>query len=431
MKDSKDIVCCVVDYGCTGISLAETLSKSFKKVYFHSPIDDEFRNVKATCQGDGIEGVERCDDFLDPAIFDEVSLYCFPDIGWGGTQKFLRRAGKAVWGSMGADDFELYRTRFLDLLKKMDLPVIPSVRIKGITNLELYLKENENKWVKVNCYRDNMETWHHVDWAHSHLYLDELAVEFGGLKDEVVFVVQDDLDTDIEIGYDGWTIDGKFPSAVFSGYEKKNELYLGSQLEYDKLPDAIKEVNAAMSPFLKEWGYRNFIATEIRVKDDVPYFIDPTMRMPGQTGEQLLETCTNLADVIWYGANGEVIEPEYAALFSAEATLHYTASNTEWRALRVPPDIKQWVKLYHYCELDGMCHFPPAKNDELGIVLGMGDTIEAAIDHLRENLDELGDEPVKTNLSGFKDLLESIEEAEKEGIDFTNQQIPDPSTVLE
>ena len=64
---------------------------------------------------------------LDPEHFDEIDLWIFPDIGWGGTQKTLRKMGKAVWGSMGGDDFELYRTRFLDLLKQLKLPVCHSM----------------------------------------------------------------------------------------------------------------------------------------------------------------------------------------------------------------------------------------------------------------------------------------------------------------
>ena len=299
MKHESEVTAVVCDYGTLGIALAEKLAKTFRKVCFHSPIDDEFRNIKACCHGYGVEGVERCDDFLDPDVFDEADLYIFPDIGWGGTQKYLRRAGKAVWGSMGADDFELYRTRFISLLEKMELPIIPSVKIKGLTNLALYLEKNENKWIKVNCYRDNMETWHHISWGHSRLYLDELAVEFGGLKDEIVFVVQDDLETDVEIGYDGWTVDGQFPSAVFSGYEKKNELYLGSWLDAENLPDVVKEINSAISPVLDGYGYRNMLATELRVKDDVAYFIDPTFRMAGQTQEHLTNTCDNLPEVIW------------------------------------------------------------------------------------------------------------------------------------
>ena len=430
MKEASEITALCADYGTLGIELCRTLSKTYKRVLLYIPNEDEFRNIKECCKGDGIDGVERVDEIFDPEHFDDLDLAIFPDIGWGQTQKFLRAQGKAVWGSMGGDEFELYRTRFLDLMKRLDLPIIPSVKIKGLTNLELHLKDKKNKWVKVNKFRGNTETFHWIDVDHSSLILDGLKVEFGGLKEQPIFVVQDDLETDVEIGFDGWTVDGQYPESVFSGYEKKNELYLGSLLEYDKLPDAIKDVNEAMAPVFKELGYRNFFATELRIKDDVAYFIDPTMRMPGQTGEQLLETCTNLADVIWAGANGEMIVPEYAAKFSAEATMYYTAGEDDWRVLTIPEKVRDSIKLYHFCELDGVFHFPPAKNTELGVVLGMGDTIVEAIDNLKENFDAMKDEPVKIRADGFKDLVESIESAEEEGIEFTSQPLPEPEEVV-
>src|SRR5208282_1564590 len=167
-------------------------------------------------------------------------------------------------------------------------------------------------------------------------------------------LVQDNLPTDIEIGYDGWSVDGRFPKQTFQGYEKKNELYLGSMLDYDKLPKQVIEVNEAISDVLRRYGYRNFIATEIRVVDDKPFFIDPTMRMPGQTGEQLLETCSNLPEVILAGAGGELLDPQFDHLFAAEATLHYTDHTDGWKVLDIPEYVRKWFKGYHYCMGDGL-----------------------------------------------------------------------------
>lgn len=417
------------DYG-SFISLADKLGETFKKVYYHSPVLEEFQSIELCCKGDGLERVERLDDFWEPDKYDEIDLFVFPDIGWGGSQRFLRRAGKLVWGSMGADELELYRTRFLKTIKELGLPVVNSVKVKGLTNLANHLKQVKDKWVKINRYRANMETWHHLDWQHSERKLEEMAVTFGGLKEHVVFVVQDDLPEAIEIGYDGWTVDGKFPSASFQGYEKKNELYLGSRLDYEDLPEYVRQVNEAMAPVLRQYQYRNFMATEIRVLDDTPYFIDPTMRMPGQTGEQLLQTCKNLAEVVYHGAAGELVEPEFVCEFAAEATLHYTADG-EWKVLKVPEKIRDWFKGYHYCEADGALHFPPHKSDEVGVVIGIGDTIEDAIGHLFLNKSNFGDEPISAETAGFVNLLNQINKAEKEGIEFTDQKIPEPATVLE
>lgn len=429
MKPVEDVTCLCADYG-TFICLAEKLAETYKKVYYYAPIDAEYRDAQDWVIGDGLPKVERVHELVTPELIKEVDLWVFPDIGWGGFQKYLRSIGKAVWGPMGADELELYRTKFLKVVESLGLPVAPYKVCRGLTELSDYLKENTRKWVKINVFRQNMETWFHLDWEHSRNKLNEMACCFGGVSEEVVFVVQDEIESDVEIGYDGWSVDGKYPNISAQGYEKKNELYLGSTREYDDLPELVKVVNESFGPILESYGYRNFFATEIRVKDDLPYFTDPTLRMPGQTGEQLLESCANLGIVIWEGANGTLIEPTFSSQFLAEATLHYTGDVEGWKTVKVPEEVRQWIKLAQFCLVDGRYEFPPHANDEVGVVLGLGDSIENAIDHLKDNLESLGDEPVEAHLDGFKDLIESIEEAEKEGMEFTDDPLPDPKEVI-
>lgn len=426
MKDLSEIVCAICDYG-TFESLANTMAEATAKTYYHTPCEEEYQTVEKCVIGDGLPKAERLDDPHD--VIDEVDLWLFPDIGFGGFQRYLKKLGKAVWGSMGASDLELYRTRFLKLLRELELPVANSVTLRGVTALAEHLKGVKDKWVKVNRYRGNLETWHHIDYEHSRAKLAEMACLF--MCDQFVFVVQDSIPDAIEIGYDGWTVDGKYPACSFSGYELKNKLYLGSLLDYEELPEEVRTVNEAMSPVLREYGYRNFVATEIRVKDGDPYFIDPTKRMAGQTQEHLLETCTNLPQVIWQGANGELIKPEFSHKFAAEATLHYTADCEGPMVLKVPEEIERFVKLYHYCQSDGLYHFPHGKNDEVGVVIGQGDTIEDAIQSVKDRFDALGDEPVRIDFEGFTDLLAEIQTAEDEGVDFSDQPVPDPSIVVE
>lgn len=429
MKDVSEIVCCVVDYG-TFTDLAVTLSRTFAKQYYHTPVQEEYLDVKKCCLAKGVAGIERVDDFMHPDIVDEVDLWVFPDIGFGGHQQYLRAIGKPVWGSMGLHSMELYRTKFMEFLDSVDLPVVPTVTITGLENLAEHLKSVTNKWIKVNRYRANMETWKHINYAHSIPKLNCLACEFGGMASQITFVIQDEIETSVEIGYDGWTVRGQFPKSSFQGYEKKNELYLGSLLDYHELPEAIRAVNEAMGPLLSQWGYANFIATEIRwVSEDEFYFIDPTMRMPGQTGEQLLETCSNLADVIWKGANGELIDPTWHAPYAAEATVHYTEKDDGWKTIHVPEEIEQWFKPGHYCVVDGMLQFPPGKNDEIGVIMGIGETIEESIDALKEHFSKFDGEPVCMRDDLFVDLLKSINDAENEGLEFSDQEIPKPESV--
>jgi hypothetical protein len=435
MKPIEDVVCCVVDYG-TFICVAEKLAETMRTVYYYSPFSQEYQDVRDCIQGAGLDRVERLDYIFKPDIYDTIDLWVFPDIGYGDLQQFLRRDGKAVFGHFGFNEVEVYRTLFLDTLEEVGLPLTHNEVITGLGALNDYLQDpdHENKWIKVNRFRNQMDTWHHKTYEESKRTLDSLAVIFGGAKDKIVFIVQDDIKAEGEIGYDGWCIDGNYPVRSFQGYEKKNELYLGSCLEYTDLPAEVRLVNERMAPKLAEYGYRNWWSTEIRVAGGVPYFIDATPRMAGQTGEHQLETCRNFADVIWQGANGIVIEPDFQWKVAAEATLHYQ-SNTkdptitdEWKMLRIPDEVLPWVKLYHYCKIDGAYHFPGRNTDEVGVAIGVGDTVEQALRHLGLVLDALKNQPVSADVSGFASLFKSINAAEKRGMSF-GVPMPKPEII--
>lgn len=428
MKSPQEVVCTVVDFG-SFVSLAEKLAETYAKVNYHSPIEREFRCFEDAVIGKGIQKVTKIPSFIDNKIINETSLWIFPDIGYGAEQQYLRSLGKSVWGSNGADEYERLRTLFTETVESLGLPMVGTKTIRGVPELSDYLKTVKNKWVKINEFRDDMETWHHIDYAHSVPELGRLWTTFGDAN-WVVFVVQDALDGATEIGYDGWSIDGWFPDSSYQGYEKKNELYLGARTNYDDLPEELRAVNEKWCKVLEEYQYRNFIATEIRNVEGVSYFIDPTQRMPGQTGEQLLETIENLPDVILAGANGEEVQPEWKAEFSTSATLCYNGEKAGQKVIKVPEEARQWVKLCRYGYWDGAYHFPANPREDVGVVIGYGNTIPDAIKSVVDHFELIGDDSLCIHPEGFKDILEDIQKAEAEGIEFTNTEIPDPETAL-
>lgn len=423
MIEPSQITACVYDYG-TFLDLASRLGETYKRVLYYSPHETEYQDAKLCVIGTGIPTVERCDDPLD--YVDEIDLHIFPDIAMGGLQRHLRSMGKPVWGSFGGTDLELYRTRFQKMLADVGLPIANTRKVVGLNALEEIMRKEKDKWIKLNRFRANYETFHHIDWEHSVPDMLHLRQEFGGVSEKVVFVVQDPIPDAQEVGYDGYCIDGKYPAKSFQGYELKNKLYLGSWLPADELPDMVQEVNEAIGPVLKKIGYRNFLATEIRDS----FFIDITPRHAGQTQEHLQRTCTNLPEIIAAGAEGEMVEPEFEAKFAAEATLHYTGCGDAWRILRVSEEAKENVRLTSYCQDGDVYHFPPGKNDEVGVVIGNGNTVQEAIDDLKENYELLKEEPVKAEISGFVDILKDIEKAQADGIKFSTKPIPKPESVV-
>lgn len=433
MKDAKDVICACIDHGYYS-ALAERLARDFKHVYYNSNSESEFQCVAQSIYGDGMESVERTEDYLDPKIFNDIDLFVFPEIGYSSLQKHLRSLGKAVWGSFDATNLEMYRTQFLDFVKDCGLPVAPSVKIQGLTDLEKYLKDHPNVYVKIDRFRGDMETFHWIDEKHGQAKMAELACTFGPLRECPWFVVQDPIEATAEIGYDGWFIAGEkggYPESSFYGYEGKNETALLAMRKYTQLPKQIRQVNEAIKPKLDSMGYRNFMSTEIRVdKSGKPFFIDPTFRQAGMTCEQLQETCENLGEIIWNGANGIVVQPKWKYRFAASTTIHYNGSSADqWKVLEVPEKVKPWVKLAHYCEYEGMAVIPPCGNDELGVIIAAGNSVTETLTALRANVDALGDQPFTVETEGFVDLIEDIRKAEQQGMKFSDSPLPSREQV--
>ena len=424
---------CIVDSGYF-ISLARKLSESFKKVYYCTPTDREFLSINDFAMGVGFPEIEKIEgyEFMRPEILKTIDAFIFSDIGYSPIQSYLKSIGKPVWGAFDATELEVYRTKFLEAIAKLGMPVAPYKVIKGWTKLNEYLKTVKNKWIKIDQFRKEVETWYHIDYAHS---VDELTREslvLGGMKDNVTYIVQDKIESSRETGGDLWTIEGQYPSKYFFGFEDKNENYLASLKDADKMPKSVIEVNEKLAPLFKKYGYKGEFATEIRETETKYYFIDPTFRFPGMSGEHQLETCSNLAYVIYYGAQGKFIEPVWDYNFAVVSSAHYCGANSAdgWSTVKVPEEIERWVKFSHCCKIDGYYKFTLEEAKDLGVVIGAGKTLIDAFKMLRKNIDALKEEPIEFRLNGFLKLLSSARELEKNGTKFSNDKLPEDSEIL-
>lgn len=359
----------------------------------------------------------------------------FPDASDAGPQLELESQGYAVWGSREASDLERYRGFFLDKMDELGLPYPDTKRLIGLTELRAYLQEHDGEelYIKISRWRGDMETWRHERYAESKGKLDLIAMRMGPELSEIVtFYVQKPVETDIEAGSDPYCIDGHWPDSIIVGYEKKGESYLAAVQPREEISEKIWRVNEAFTPFLKEHRYRNFFSTEVRIKDDVTSFLDPCCRCPSPAGEEQLEMYGNFGDIVWHGAHGIMVQPEYTAKFCGEAIVSWAGEKDEWRVVTIPDEIRQWFKPYACVEREGRWSWPPDdENPVIGCIVGIGDTIPEVIDHLKEVAGMMKDLPVDVKVEPISDLLTEVKEAEKEGIAFTDQKIPEPSTVIE
>ena len=108
--------------------------------------------------------------------------------------------------------------------------------------------------------------------------------------------------------------------------------------------------------------------------------------MPAPPGELYQTMVGNLAEIMWYGAEGILIEPEYVAKWGAEVLLISDWASDNWQQVSFPKSVRESVKLRKFCVIDGEYYVVPGMA-EIGAVIGMGDTAQEAIEEAKRVAD--------------------------------------------
>lgn len=424
MKPIEDATVLVFDHGLF-LPIAHRLSKKFKRVLYYTPSEEAFATLNKHIIGDGFSDIERCDDIWK--IKKEVDCWCFPDIQHSGLQLELESQGFAVWGSRNGDSLEINRQKFNRVLAEVGLPVAKHFVIKGLTNLRSHLSDKTDKYVKISKYRGTCETFHWRDQDLDSGWLDAMAVKLGPAQDLLSFLVVDPIECEVEVGGDTYCVDGQWPSLMIHGDEEKDRCYFGAVTPFDDMPEDLKKIMEAFSPVLKKERYRNQWSMETRDGR----FIDATCRggLPS-TGSQL-NIWSNFPEIVWFGAHGELVEPIPSHEFACETILSLKSKPHEWGKTRIPEELSEHAQFAACCEIDGAICFPPDghSGDDVGWLVSNGDTMEETINEMNR-LVELLPDGLDAAVLDLIELIAKIQAGEKEGIEFTKQEVPEPISVI-
>ena len=407
--DLSDKTVAVIDNGLFA-ELAAVLAPSFGRTLYCSTWKTAFPRSNAAAIGKGLEGVQRIESIWP--FIDQIDLFVFPDILNGDYQLYLRKLGKRVWGSGSAEELELSRAHAKRWMRDAGLPVGPYKVIKGITELRRHLQSNENRFVKISRYRGEMETFFAPNYWLVEPRIAELEHALGIEKDFAEFVVEEPIEAKAEVGYDGFTIDGKYPYEALFGVETKDAGYLGQVVPYSSLPRSVGFVNQKLSPVFRELKYRGFWSSEIRVADDgTPYLIDPCCRMASPPGELYLYLISNLADVIWAGADGDLVEPEWKHEWGAQLVLQSGWAEHGWQPIEFPEEYREHIKLHYPRIVNGRHYFVPQQvaMPEIGSVVAGGSTKREAIEAVTNIAEQVKGYDVKFNAQALEDAAASMD----------------------
>lgn len=409
MANLKSKTVLVYDYG-QFVELAVTLSKSFGRTLYFAPwVMGGAPTSKILRIGEGIAGIERVDEIW-PHL-DDIDLVVFPDAYEPGLQEYLQGRGKRVWGARSGSELELDRVKSKQLSKTLRIDIAPYKVVTGIEALRSHLKANDDQWVKISNTRGDMETFHAKSYAASEQRLDELEHNLGAEKSVMEFVVEAGIDPAVEVGYDGYTVDGGFPDNSLVGVETKGKAYFGRTMAYRSLPKQVRSVNEKLAPALEAYGYRGFISTEIRCKGDKAYLIDPCCRCGTPPSELYQVMIENLGDVLYDGAGGDLVEPDYREQYGAMVMLSSEWAMTNWQHVRFPDNVRENVKLHNMRMIDGQYYVIPHIDgrSQIGAVVATGNTADAAIAECKRIADLVEGEGIEKQTDALDQAREQLD----------------------
>jgi hypothetical protein len=419
VKDISEVVCGFADFGLF-VEMARVLGCKYKKVYYCNPSwKSAFPRIQQAKVGSGFDEIEVIDDVYQK--INDIDLLVYSDVGQGWEQKYLADNGKAVWGCRVGEELEFYRDSCKELMRELGLPVGNYEVVKGVPALRDYLKEHKDQYVKINKWRGSFETFKAPNYNLVMPLLDQIEHDFGGMKNEMEFVVEDMLKDKFEVAIDAYNIDGIMPKKMLYGVEVKDEAYIAKFVNYEAIPKSLRVFDEKIAPILKKYKYRSFYSPETRIgKDKVPYMIDLCARSPSPPNEVYQIFYENLAEIVWKGANGVCVDPKPKSKWAAEALIHSSWATQHWQPIEFPKEYADRIKLRNGVKIDGKYYTMPQSGlgdlPEIGAVVGYGDTQKAAIDMVKEIAESIEAYYIEVKSDALDKAVDEIETAKEYGV---------------
>ena len=377
----KQSLCVVDNVGGAYLPIALRLAEHFGKVYYHSVNQSPFPLMALDQIGKGYDKIERVDEFWNK--LDDFDIILFPDIYFNDYGYILRKMGKLVWGGTEAEQLETNRKLFKQELESVGLKVAPTKYLTGVTNLVKELKACKDKWVKMSYYRGEGETTKHINWNQSEILIDQMNYQMGPLAEIAEFQLEDNIDSIAEVGYDGWTVNGKMSDGQIWGLEVKDCGYIGKASKYSEMPTPIKMTNDKFNPVLQKYGHTGFYSTEVRyTKDGDTYYTDPCVRGGSPPSNVYMKMISNWSDIITQGCMGNLVEPKFTCKYGVEIILKSNYCNGNTLPVMIPQEYKDNVALKGSYYMNGKDYIIPFSQagikdmEAFGSVVAVGDNLD-------------------------------------------------------
>lgn len=424
MKPISEVTACVVDLGIF-IEVSRVLARTYKKVFYCNPSGvTQFTDPDQSMIGYGFPEIEVVHN-VGEAINRGAELLIYLDTSHGQDQvAYAEKCGLHVWGSRLAERFELDRLKCKKKQEDLKLALGPYWVIHGITELRKFMENPKGKgkkyYLKISFTRGVFETFNfdaRNPWLVSNV-VDEIALKLGDYKDHQELIIEEDLENTIDLAFDAYNIDGQLPSKGALGSEDKGSAYLCRIVKYSDLAPALREYDIKMAPTFKHDKFRGFYSAESRCfKDGKVIMNDLAPRNGSPPAELLQELYKNLAEIIYKGAQGIVVDPVCEDKWGAELILFSMNAMDKKQAVHVPRSMSRYVKLRNCVRIDGhLWVLPqPSKTSNIGAAIGWGNSMEDALEMAKEVADSVEGYCIESTSGSLESAEKQVEKLKSYG----------------
>lgn len=327
--------------------------------------------------------------------------------------KFLREIfpQKSIFGSGAGEVLEHNRWALKQQLVKLGLPVGKSYRIIGLDKLRKFLQEKPDKFIKTNIFRKDVESFYAKNYKTVEQRLNGLEVKFGILSDTIEFIGEDPINTECELGYDGFFNGSDYTNNCFLGIEWHKEVYVAKFIKTSELPKPMLETMNKFKPVLQNMKYRGALSTEEKILSDKEhYLIDWCSRLLSPASAGYGEWIKNFPELIFKLGKNDKVNIECPYKYVAAIFLESPQAENEYCYMDVKPENRNRVKFMSACKHNGG-YYAVKDCKTVAIAIGNGNTHEEALKMAKESADMVDCDGMN------KDILKSIDNGIKEVVD--------------
>lgn len=387
-------------------------------VRYFTPWFDKDPHYLDFAPGKGFEYLEKVLYFEDN--IDWADAIVFWDVAGNALCHYLRKTlpQKPIWGAGLGERLENDRVMLKEWCKQFGLPVNKYHVCHGVLELKDHIKKNPNKYVKINIFRGDMESFYAKDYESIEMVLDHFESAFGPHKEEYDFIVEDPIETDVEIGVDTFFNGKDYLEPYFIGYEYHKNLYVAHVT--DELPVPLEETLSAFAPLFQKMGYRGALSTEEKVVSEKEhYFLDACMRLPNPLSALYPVMIENWSEVVYKVSKGEYVELDIKHKYVGAYALNSINADKQYIEVNIDKKYRDQIRYQSVCGRKDKCNYSLPGWPIVAILVAGGDSVDEVLGKLKESSKHIDCHGLeKDGLNGIDVIKEVIEKGKKVGIPF-------------